>query len=506
MMVRPYLGLITGRDPTSGVSVSQRKAVPNVSPQTTHRTVRCLALRSGGVHDGDDDARSLDSAVARFGDRPALSMRRDDGSLEAWTYREFERRARIAAWRLRALGLQPGDRILTWSPSCPELAATYFGAMRAGPSQSPRPAHVARRHRRRRRVGRHLVGSSWGRATMRPIPEFGRPRPAPDDDRRRSSRRSDEAFPADWEKQLAGWEQPKPEDVFELIFTSGTTSAPKGVMLGHDNVVASVRQLQLAGPSDGAPPGVAPAAVPPARPVRGALLATSVGADIHYVRQPEPAGHLRRAPRTPCHLDGAGPAVHRPVLEQPPAGGRQARPDAGRRRLRPVARLFADGRPAGHVPVHPRAARRELPPVPLGRRIPAAGGPAGVGRHRGHDPPGLRLDRDRTGSAADARPTTVSGRSAGRPRGCRSSWPRTAEIPVQGADAVPRLLERPGQDRRGVTPDGWYRSGDIGHFDDHGRLILSGRKKDIIVLPNGFNVYPEDIENALHIAGSAIRW
>ena len=34
-----------------------------------------------------------------------------------------------------------------------------------------------------------------------------------------------------------------------------------------------------------------------------------------------------------------------------------------------------------------------------------------------------------------------------------------------------------------------------------GRLILSGRIKDIIVLPNGFNVYPEDIENALRIAG-----
>ena len=34
-----------------------------------------------------------------------------------------------------------------------------------------------------------------------------------------------------------------------------------------------------------------------------------------------------------------------------------------------------------------------------------------------------------------------------------------------------------------------------------GRLILSGRIKDMIVLPNGFNVYPEDIENALRIAG-----
>ena len=51
------------------------------------------------------------------------------------------------------------------------------------------------------------------------------------------------------------------------------------------------------------------------------------------------------------------------------------------------------------------------------------------------------------------------------------------------------------------TEDGWYQTGDLGHFDDAGRLILSGRKKDMIVLPNGFNVYPEDIENALRIAG-----
>ena len=51
------------------------------------------------------------------------------------------------------------------------------------------------------------------------------------------------------------------------------------------------------------------------------------------------------------------------------------------------------------------------------------------------------------------------------------------------------------------TEDGWYRTGDLGHLDDRGRLVLSGRIKDIIVLPNGFNVYPEDLENALRIAG-----
>ena len=74
----------------------------------------------------------LDEAVAAYGDKTALSLRLDDGTTTTWTYRELDRRSRLAAWRLRALGLEPGDRLLTWSPSTPELPATYFGAMRAG--------------------------------------------------------------------------------------------------------------------------------------------------------------------------------------------------------------------------------------------------------------------------------------------------------------------------------------------------------------------------------------
>jgi long-chain acyl-CoA synthetase len=54
---------------------------------------------------------------------------------------------------------------------------------------------------------------------------------------------------------------------------------------------------------------------------------------------------------------------------------------------------------------------------------------------------------------------------------------------------------------RTIDEDGWYHTGDIGHLDRDGRLILSGRTKDRIVLPNGFKVYPEDLENALRIAG-----
>src|SRR6188508_3868457 len=73
----------------------------------------------------------LDHAVTRYRDRHALGIRLDDGSTKHWSYRELDRRARIAAWRLRALDLEPGDRILTWSPSTPALPAAYYGAMHA---------------------------------------------------------------------------------------------------------------------------------------------------------------------------------------------------------------------------------------------------------------------------------------------------------------------------------------------------------------------------------------
>ena len=75
------------------------------------------------------------------------------------------------------------------------------------------------------------------------------------------------------------------------------------------------------------------------------------------------------------------------------------------------------------------------------------------------------------------------------------------EIQFKGPTVFRGYWENPTATAEAFTPDGWYRTGDIGHLDEAGRLILSGRVKDIIVLPNGFNVYPEDIENALRIAG-----
>jgi long-chain acyl-CoA synthetase len=58
-----------------------------------------------------------------------------------------------------------------------------------------------------------------------------------------------------------------------------------------------------------------------------------------------------------------------------------------------------------------------------------------------------------------------------------------------------------GEDRPtagGVTDkDGWYRTGDVGALDDAGNLYFKGRKKEVIVTPGGLNIYPEDLEAAL---------
>ena len=79
--------------------------------------------------------------------------------------------------------------------------------------------------------------------------------------------------------------------------------------------------------------------------------------------------------------------------------------------------------------------------------------------------------------------------------------PASGEIQFQGRTVFSGYWNAPELTAQAFTDDGWYQTGDLGRLDPQGRLILSGRIKDIIVLPNGFNVYPEDIENALRIAG-----
>ena len=70
------------------------------------------------------------------------------------------------------------------------------------------------------------------------------------------------------------------------------------------------------------------------------------------------------------------------------------------------------------------------------------------------------------------------------------------EIVASGKNIMKGYYNRP-EETAEVLKDGWLYTGDLGHFDKHGRLYVTGRKKEIIVLPNGKNINPVEIEKAL---------
>jgi long-chain acyl-CoA synthetase len=71
--------------------------------------------------------------------------------------------------------------------------------------------------------------------------------------------------------------------------------------------------------------------------------------------------------------------------------------------------------------------------------------------------------------------------------------PATGEIALRGAVVMKGYWNRPDA-TAAVLRDGWFYSGDLGYFDDDGNLFLTGRKKEVIVLSNGKNIYPEEVE------------
>ena len=68
------------------------------------------------------------------------------------------------------------------------------------------------------------------------------------------------------------------------------------------------------------------------------------------------------------------------------------------------------------------------------------------------------------------------------------------EVLIRGDIVFDGYYRNPEATAEAFTEDGWFRSGDLGKFDEDGHLYIVGRAKDVIVLPSGKNVHPEDLE------------
>jgi long-chain acyl-CoA synthetase len=442
----------------------------------------------------------LTGAADRYGDRTALGIHQDDGTELHWSFRELERRSRYAAWRLRALGLKPGDRLLTWAPSSPALPAVYFGAMRAGvifvPLDLRMSADAIERIAARAEAGRLALGIGRDAPDPRDAGLENFPTTTVDE----LAGEPDASFPDDWETVMDTWERPRRDDVFELVFTSGTTGQPKGVMLSHGNVLASISAMhKVIPPIEHRIVSLLPLSHLLEQAV-GLFYAIDVGADIVYVRSRSPRVIFEsiRQHRTttmvlvPQVLDLFWSAIEREVAKAGRAESFQ--------RLRSIARRLPYGaRRWLFRRVHQQfggglrllvSTAAFLPPVlqqaweDLGVIVIQGYGSTecGFGACTTREDHGL-------GTVGRALPP-VEIRLA-----------EDGEILVHGPNVFGGYWRDPEATAAAFTADGWYRTGDIGRFDEAGRLILMGRTKDIIVLPNGFNVYPEDVENALRMAG-----
>jgi len=429
----------------------------------------------------------LATTVARHGDRPAVV----DGDRRL-SYAELAARARDFAGALVASGVEAGDRVALWAPNSPEWIVAVLGLFQAGAVLVPvntrfkgvEAADILARSRARALVTvTDFLGTDYLallEAAEAKLPELATvvvaQGPAPEDTEPWDGflARATDAGRAEAERRGGDVTAHYPSDI---LFTSGTTGTPKGVVMTHGRTVGVATDwvaMTGLGPDDrylmvnpyfhmfGLKAGI--------------LASVAAGATMY----PEPVFDADRAlARVAAEritvLPGA-PTLYQSLLDHP---------DRDRHDLSSL-RVAVTG--AADIPVE--LIRR------VGAELPFSLIVTGYG-----------LTEAGTASATspDDDPETIA-TTVGRARpgfeiriveGERDLSPgETGEILLRGPSVMAGYLDDPAATAATLSPDGWLRTGDLGVVDERGRLRIVGRSKDMFIV-GGFNAYPAEIENHL---------
>jgi long-chain acyl-CoA synthetase len=311
------------------------------------------------------------------------------------------------------------------------------------------------------------------------------------------------------------WEAIGPDHVFTIVYTSGTTGPPKGVVLTHGNLTFEVAALDglLALGEDDEQLLFLPLAHIFARMLEWASV--SRGACIAFAESiPQLIANMKETQPT---FMGAVPRVYEKAYAKLVAGLAEKKKHPVTRRLvdwalgvgREVSQLKQRGQaPSPALALKARLADRLLfdkvrdtfggrlrffvsGGAPLAREIAEFFHAAGI----------LILEAygltETTGGTNVNRPNAYRFGTVGQALpGVEVKIAADGEVLMRGKNILREYWGKPDATREAIDADGWFHSGDIGVIED-GYLRITDRKKDIIVTAGGKNVAPQNIEGAL---------
>ena len=426
----------------------------------------------------------------RLGRETAYVQRRGY-RVERWSYAQVAELAFKFAEELDARGIAKGDRILIWGPNSAEWIAAFWGCVVSGVVVVPMDDAAAPDFALRvyGQVGAKLLACSHEHAqsslpTLRleELSEIVNHHPA-------APHRPAELTP---------------DDTLEIVFTSGTTAEPKGVVITHGNVLANLAPLE----SEIAKYLKYERLVHPVRflsllPVShvfgqflGIFLPQILGGTVVFHDNLKPSDIIATIRRERISVLAAVPRILLSLKEK-------------------IERdLEVDGEIEDfRLCFKSSAGKHFLHRWWIFRRIHRQFGWKFWAFISG----GAALDRDteefwgRLGYAAIQgygltettslisvnHPFRLGKGSIGKVLAGREvKLAEDGEILVRGGGVASNYWS--GDQLQPVATDaGWYRTGDVGELDDAGSLYFKGRKKEVIVTPAGMNIYPEDLEAAL---------
>ncbi|MGA8142448.1 MAG: AMP-binding protein [Candidatus Acidiferrales bacterium] len=417
-----------------------------------------------------------------------------------WTYAELLGTAQRFARELGSQGVAKGDRVLLWGENSGEWLAAFLGCLFAGAVAVPMDAiadkNFAVRVARQAGVRLAVIGRelSLG-ATQEFAQKLGMP-----------TVELESLGQAAGQQPASGFSSPPllRSDPIEIVFTSGTTSEPRGVVLTHGNLLANLeplekeidryrryerffhplRFLDLLPLSHvfGQLLGIF---LPQILGGTSVFLDTLNPAEVIRVIHDERVSVLVTVPRL---IESLQDQIERDLAArgEPERFQRDFEKGVGEHFLRRWWRFRA---------IHRRFGWKFWAVISGGAALPATAekfwGRLGYAVVQGY---GLT---ETTSLVSVNHPFRLGQGSIGKTLpGLQVKLSETGEILVRGENVALGYWKESGI-ATVLDADGWFHTGDLGERDEAGNLYFKGRQKNVIVTPEGLNIYPEDLEAEL---------